>query len=125
MVNDTNTHVGQTLFAPTNEAFEKLGTKTERFLFSRAGKPYLKALLKGQIVANHTLLTDIYFPHGGLPQQTLDHGSQVSIHGRTTFLPFPNPSPDLPISTCQTERLRGSLIPMLLHLASYPDIGNL
>ncbi|KAK2616915.1 hypothetical protein QQS21_000003 [Conoideocrella luteorostrata] len=65
VVNDTNKHVGQTLFAPTNVAFDHLGPKVKRFLFSPWGRPYLEALLKFHIVANHTLFSDVYFPHGG------------------------------------------------------------
>lgn len=62
---DTNAHVSQTIFAPTNAAFDHLGKKAIKFLFSHGGRPYLRALLKYHIVANRTLFSDVYWPHGG------------------------------------------------------------
>ncbi|MCJ1397302.1 hypothetical protein MMC11_000494 [Xylographa trunciseda] len=59
-INDTNTHIGGTLFAPSNIAFQKLGPKINGFLFSRFGLKYLKALLKYHVVANETLYSDWY-----------------------------------------------------------------
>ena len=59
-INDTDTHVGGTLFAPTNFAFQKLGPKINGFLFSKFGLKYLKALLKYHVVANKTLYSDWY-----------------------------------------------------------------
>jgi len=60
-LNDTSTHVGGTLFAPSNFAFKKLGPKINAFLFSKWGEKYLKALLKYHVVANHTLYSDAYY----------------------------------------------------------------
>ncbi|KAF5007924.1 hypothetical protein FDECE_5840 [Fusarium decemcellulare] len=62
---DTNEHVSQTIFAPTNAAFDRLGGKATKFLFSNGGRPYLRALLKYHVVANKTLFSDIYWPHDG------------------------------------------------------------
>jgi len=59
-INDTDTHVGGTLFAPSNFAFQKLGPKINGFLFSRFGLKYLKALLMYHVVANKTLYSDWY-----------------------------------------------------------------
>ncbi|MCJ1416398.1 hypothetical protein MMC32_002733 [Xylographa parallela] len=59
-INDTDTHVGGTLFAPSNFAFQKLGPKINGFLFSRFGLKYLKALVKYHVVANKTLYSDWY-----------------------------------------------------------------
>jgi Fasciclin domain len=81
-INDTSTHVGQTLFAPSNKAFEKLGSKLNRFLFSPWGTRYLKALLKYHVVANRTLFSDIYFQAGGQGQLPLKEGSNVSDQWR-------------------------------------------
>lgn len=64
-VYDTNSHVSQTLFAPTDAAFDRLGHKAIKFLFSPWGKPYLRALLKCHVISNHTLFSDMYWPHGG------------------------------------------------------------
>lgn len=54
-------HVGGTLFAPTNWAFQKLGPKINAFLFSSYGEKYLKALLQYHIVLNHTLYSDAFY----------------------------------------------------------------
>ena len=60
-INDTSTHLGGTLFAPTNFAFKKLGYKLNGFLFSKYGEKYLAALLKYHVVANQTLYTDAFY----------------------------------------------------------------
>ena len=60
-LNDTSNHVGGTLFAPSNFAFQKLGPKINAFLFSTYGQKYLKALLKYHVVANQTLYSDAYY----------------------------------------------------------------
>lgn len=62
---DTNAHISQTLFAPTDAAFDRLGKRATKFLFSRWGRPYLRTLLKYHVVANRTLFSDIYWPHNG------------------------------------------------------------
>ncbi|OBS28394.1 hypothetical protein FPOA_02332 [Fusarium poae] len=62
---DTNAHVSQTIFAPTNAAFDRLGKTVNKFLFSHGGRPYLRALLKYHVVANKTLFSDTYWPHDG------------------------------------------------------------
>ncbi|CAG8953646.1 hypothetical protein HYFRA_00010105 [Hymenoscyphus fraxineus] len=54
-------HVGGTLFAPSNFAFQKLGPKINAFLFSRYGEKYLKALLEYHVVANQTLYSDAFY----------------------------------------------------------------
>lgn len=77
-VNDTSSHVGQTVFAPSNTAFKKLGSKVIKFLFSPYGKQYLKALLQYHVVANRTVFTDIYFQANGQGQIPLTEGSTVS-----------------------------------------------
>lgn len=64
-VNDTQRHLTQTIFAPSNAAFAKLGRKANKFLFSPWGKPYLAALLRNHIVENSTLFSDIYFQAKG------------------------------------------------------------
>lgn len=76
-VNDSQNHVTQTLFAPTNKAFEKLGHKVNKFLFSPWGKPYLAALLKYHLVMNSTLFSDIYFLPTGAGQVKLNISSEA------------------------------------------------
>ncbi|MCJ1259286.1 hypothetical protein MMC24_007122 [Lignoscripta atroalba] len=60
-LNDTSNHVGGTIFAPSNFAFQKLGPRINGFLFSRYGLKYLKALLMYHVVANQTLYSDAYY----------------------------------------------------------------
>ncbi|PLB48455.1 Fasciclin domain family protein [Aspergillus steynii IBT 23096] len=78
-INDTSTHVGQTLFAPSNAAFDKLGAKTKKFLFSPGGRQYLKALLEYHVVANRTMFTDIYFQESGRGEIPLQKGSTLDL----------------------------------------------
>ena len=75
-VNNTQGHLTQTIFAPSNEAFAKLGHKVNKFLFSAWGRPYLAALLKYHIVMNHTLYSDIYYKRDGKGQVRLDTTSE-------------------------------------------------
>ncbi|KAJ5521629.1 Fasciclin domain family protein [Penicillium freii] len=78
-INDTSTHVGQTVFAPSNAAFDQLGSKTKRFLFSPGGRRYLKALLEYHVVANRTMFTDVYFQERGRGQISLQEGSMLDL----------------------------------------------
>ena len=73
VVNNTANHVGGTLFAPSNFAFQILGPQITGFLFSDHGLKYLKALLKYHIVANHTLYSDAYY--------NADHGHEAESSG--------------------------------------------
>lgn len=78
LINDTSTHVGQTVFAPTNTAFKKLGRKVNRFFFGPGGEGYLKALMAYHIIANRTLFSDVYFQEKGKGQVMLNAESNVS-----------------------------------------------
>ncbi|MCJ1260419.1 hypothetical protein MMC22_000280 [Lobaria immixta] len=60
-LNDTSRHVGGTLFAPSNFAFQLLGPRINAFLFSSYGQKYLKALLLYHIVPNQTLYSDAFY----------------------------------------------------------------
>ncbi|KAF5022509.1 hypothetical protein F66182_5411 [Fusarium sp. NRRL 66182] len=55
--------IGSTVFAPSNEAWKRLGPRANAFLFNtETGKKYLTALLKYQIVPNITVYSDeIYY----------------------------------------------------------------
>lgn len=74
---------GSTVFAPTNNAFAKLGLKANAFLFNtEKGKVILKALLKYQIVANVTLYTDeVYWSDEapGAESRKHDHFDLVTL----------------------------------------------
>ena len=73
-LNDTTSHVGGTLFAPSNFAFQKLGPRINGFLFSRYGQKYLKALLKYHVVANQTLYSDAYYKADKVEEATIPKG---------------------------------------------------
>ncbi|KAK5115130.1 hypothetical protein LTR62_001827 [Meristemomyces frigidus] len=62
---NTTHHAGGTLFAPSNFAFQKLGSKINAFLFSSYGLKYLKALLEYHVVPDHTLYSDAYYHDTG------------------------------------------------------------
>ena len=59
--NDTSSHSGGTLFAPSNFAFAKLGPRANAFLFSKYGLKYLKALLVYHAADNITLYSDAIY----------------------------------------------------------------
>ncbi|KAI9656680.1 MAG: hypothetical protein M1831_004590 [Alyxoria varia] len=52
---------GGTLFAPSNDAFSKLGPRINGFLFSRYGLKYLKGLLQYHVAPKRTLYSDAYY----------------------------------------------------------------
>lgn len=66
---------GTTIFAPSNNAFARLGPRANAFLFnSDCGLKYLKALLKYQIVANATLYSDaLYRPDDDKKAKMTEH----------------------------------------------------
>ena len=83
LINDTSTHAGGTIFAPSNFAFKKLGPRVNGFLFSSYGQKYLKALLLYHLVDNHVLYSDAYYKidsEDDASSQTVPKGIQhVSI----------------------------------------------
>ena len=82
VINDTDNHLGGTLFAPSNWAFKKLGPKINGFLFSKYGQKYLAALLKYHVVANQTLYSDAFYKTEGSEANKPRKGGifHVSIH---------------------------------------------
>ncbi|KAJ5358439.1 uncharacterized protein N7496_010852 [Penicillium cataractarum] len=84
VVNDTSTHIGQTLFVPSNAAFQQLGPKVNSFLFGPGGSEYLKALLAYHVVANETLFSDVHFP--------AKNGDQVVFSRESTDHPVEMPT---------------------------------
>lgn len=73
-LNDTTKHIGGTIFAPSNFAFQLLGPRLNAFLFSSYGEKYLKALLLYHVVANHTLYSDAYYKADQVGQQDIPKG---------------------------------------------------
>lgn len=82
-INDTSTHVGGTIFAPSNFAFRRLGPRINGFLFSKYGEKYLKALLKYHVVANFTLYSDAFYKASDneADKQDCDHHHHDGCHG--------------------------------------------
>ncbi|KAL8732410.1 MAG: hypothetical protein Q9166_002810 [cf. Caloplaca sp. 2 TL-2023] len=74
VINDTSAHIGGTVFAPSNFAFQKLGPKINGFLFSSYGLKYLKALLEYHVVANHTLYSDAYYAVDSVDNKDIPKG---------------------------------------------------
>lgn len=56
---------GGTTFAPTNEAFERLGPRVNAFLFSAQGEQCLRSLLQYHLVLNRTLYSDAFYDAHG------------------------------------------------------------
>ena len=73
-INDTSNHVGGTIFAPSNFAFQKLGPRINGFLFSKYGLKYLTALLEYHVVANQTLYSDAYYKADSAEKQDIPKG---------------------------------------------------
>ncbi|RMD39204.1 hypothetical protein DV735_g5921, partial [Chaetothyriales sp. CBS 134920] len=71
---DPSSHVGGTLFAPSNFAFQKLGPRINAFLFSSFGQKYLKALLLYHIAPNVTLYSDAIYKSTAESEQQSPHG---------------------------------------------------
>ncbi|RWA11481.1 hypothetical protein EKO27_g3652 [Xylaria grammica] len=65
---------GLTIFAPTNDAFAKLGPAANAFLFNtEKGLGFLRALLKYHIVVNQTLYSDAYYGLEGHSEDIFPH----------------------------------------------------
>ncbi|KAA8651661.1 hypothetical protein EYZ11_003917 [Aspergillus tanneri] len=58
---NVTSHPGGTIFAPSNQAFGRLGARTTAYLFSPAGEGLLRALLKYHIVPGRTLYSDVVY----------------------------------------------------------------
>ncbi|KAK3317096.1 FAS1 domain-containing protein, partial [Apodospora peruviana] len=102
-VYNTNAHISQTVFAPTNAAFDRLGKPAKQFLFTRAGRPYLDAILRFHVVENRTMFSDMYWPHGGAPLIDL-HALEESEKEVSFNLPTLQPSQNI---TVQSRKMHG------------------
>lgn len=81
ILNDTSKHIGGTLFAPSNFAFQLLGPRINAFLFSSYGLEYLKGLLKYHVVPDKTLYSDAYYHAESLGKASVPKGFfHVSTH---------------------------------------------
>lgn len=76
---------GVTVFAPSDEAWEKLGAEVKGFLFGDGGADYLRALVRYHVLVDEILYTDVKVDHAegtGSRQgryETLLGGAGVSV----------------------------------------------
>jgi uncharacterized surface protein with fasciclin (FAS1) repeats len=71
-IDSTVGRTGGTLFAPTNDAFEKMGAETVDYLFNTdEGLAYLKAILDFHVIVNHTLFSNAYYA-GSLEERFME-----------------------------------------------------
>ncbi|KAK5064740.1 hypothetical protein LTR84_000574 [Exophiala bonariae] len=88
--NDTSSHHGGTLFAPSNWAFQRLGPKINAFLFSRFGLKYLKALVLYHVADDITLYSDAIYkedsseapPHHKIPKSVIHVDLPTGLEGK-------------------------------------------
>jgi len=88
--NDSSSHHGGTLFAPSNFAFKKLGPKINAFLFSRFGLKYLKALVLYHVADDVTLYSDAIYndsadapPHHKVPKSVIHVDLPTGLEGKS------------------------------------------
>lgn len=78
---------GSTVFAPTNEAFARLGPRANAFLFNtEPGKKYLTALLKYQIVTNTTLYSDAIYSATETETEVVNRPGSRDVKAKETYL---------------------------------------
>lgn len=105
-LNDTSRHVGGTLFAPSNFAFQLLGPRINAFLFSSYGQKYLKALLLYHIVPNQTLYSDAFYKAENVEATGIPKGV---FHASINSSPCPHIRLILPSRLTSTLRLKINL----------------
>ncbi|KAI0805508.1 FAS1 domain-containing protein [Xylaria sp. FL0064] len=82
---DGSNLTGRTIFAPTNNAFAKLGPAANAFLFNtEKGLGYLRALLKYHIVVNETLYSDAYYGLKGHSEDLFPESSSDDDESETS-----------------------------------------
>ncbi|KAF4412732.1 Aurofusarin biosynthesis cluster protein S [Colletotrichum fructicola] len=77
---------GVTVFAPSDEAWDKLGADVRSFLFGEEGVGYLRALMRYHIIVDEILYTDVRVDHiresrPGSYETWLGAGVSVHVHG--------------------------------------------
>ncbi|KAL8297656.1 hypothetical protein RB597_007268 [Gaeumannomyces tritici] len=111
---------GTTIFAPTNHAFERMGSKANAFLFKsgKKNRRYLKALLKYHVVANNTLYSDAFYQDRHRGGRKKRKGSEVEQQQQHQFT-IPDGDSDEP------RNVRVSLPTLLGRSSLSVDINNL
>ncbi|KAF5489866.1 Aurofusarin biosynthesis cluster protein S [Colletotrichum siamense] len=79
---------GVTVFAPSDEAWDKIGDEVKSFLFGERGAGYLRALVRYHIIVGEILYTDVKVDHAegtgswpGRYETLLGAGVSVRVHG--------------------------------------------
>lgn len=77
---------GVTVFAPSDEAWDKLGAEVKSFLFGEEGAGYFRALVRYHIIVDEILYTDVRVDHTreSWPrgyETLLGAGVSVHVHG--------------------------------------------
>ncbi|KAF4928179.1 Aurofusarin biosynthesis cluster protein S [Colletotrichum viniferum] len=77
---------GVTVFAPSDEAWDKLGADVRSFLFGEGGAGYFRALVRYHIIVDEILYTDVRVDHTGESrpgryETLLGAGVSVHVHG--------------------------------------------
>ncbi|KAJ3955593.1 hypothetical protein N0V92_007888 [Colletotrichum tropicale] len=79
---------GLSVFAPSDEAWDKLGAEVKSFLFGERGADYLRALVRYHIIVDEILYTDVKVDHAermrpslGRYETLLRAGVSVHVHG--------------------------------------------
>lgn len=78
-ITDKN-RLGGTTFAPTNAAFEILGSRANEYLFSAGGEKCLQALLEYHLVPNQTLYSDVLYDQHGVVHEFGSEKHDSSVH---------------------------------------------
>ncbi|KAF4870144.1 Aurofusarin biosynthesis cluster protein S [Colletotrichum siamense] len=75
---------GVTVFAPSDEAWDKIGDEIKSFLFGERGAGYLRALVRYHIIVDEILYTDVRVDHTRESrgyETLLRAGVSVRVHG--------------------------------------------
>ncbi|KAF5512716.1 Aurofusarin biosynthesis cluster protein S [Colletotrichum aenigma] len=77
---------GVTVFAPSDEAWDKFGVEVKSFLFGEGGAGYFRALVRYHIIVDKILYTDVRVDHTresrpGRYETLLGAGVSVHVHG--------------------------------------------
>lgn len=74
------TRAGGTTFAPTNAAFDRLGKRANKYLFSSGGEKCLQALLEYHLVPNRTLYSDVLYDQHGHVHEFKSGEQDFAVH---------------------------------------------
>lgn len=104
---------GRTFFAPTDDAFKKLGADTLDFLFDAGkGHRYLRALVKYHISPNVTFYTNMIWPQNDTGHRIPSSEKIKAIKGQQTKK----------LATLAVDVANGQPAHLAVHIARYKDL---